>query len=341
MPFKKATVSGLKSMICLYAESGGGKTLSALLLARGLVGPTGRIGMIDTENRRGEIFADDARIGGYEVLQLGEPFSPQAYMAAIDEAEAAGVDAIVIDSISHEWEGIGGVLDMAVARANGGQPKFGDWKVPKTEHKHLIQKLMRCKAHVIVCARAQYKSRQIDAKDYAAYGITSNAKTTVLRDDYQSPIQEERFIFEMTVHLQMSNQHPGVPIITKCPDMLLGAFKPGEPITVETGRRMAKFYDEGAPVNADAQELFAEARRQAEGGTKAYADWFMSLIGTQKRELVSGGEHDSNKEYAAKITALAADDQENYAPANEDADDFPGGDSATDQPGYVPPSFDD
>lgn len=306
MPFRKATRAGTKGLICLYSESGGGKTLSALLIARGLAGPNGRIGMIDTENRRGEIYADDPRIGGYETLQLGEPFTPKAYMAAIDEAEAAQFDALVIDSVSHEWEGIGGVLDMAVARANGGQPKFGDWKVPKTEHKHFIDKLMKCSAHVICCGRAHYKSRQIEKKDYAAHNITSNANSTVLRDTYQSIIQEDRFIFEMTVHLQMQNTAPGVPIITKCPDMLLPAFPEGERISVETGARMAKWYNDGAPATPDTATLFAEARDIAARGTAAYADWFSIQPGASKRELVTSGEHDKNKATAANAGASSS-----------------------------------
>src|SRR5690606_26589380 len=99
----------------------------------------------------------------------------------------------------------------------------------------------------------------------------SRAKSVVIRDEYQSPIQEERFIFEMTVHLQMSNQHPGVPIITKCPEMLLPAFEQGQPITVETGRRMAAFYDRGAPANEAAEAVFAEGRAEAAKGMDAYS----------------------------------------------------------------------
>lgn len=315
MPFHKATTAGTKALTCIYSESGGGKTLSALLIARGLVGPSGRIAMIDTENRRGELYADDRRIGGYDVLQLGEPFSPAHYIEAIEEAEAAGYDAIVVDSISHEWEGIGGVCDMAAQLAEkrfnrnsynqgkewDGTISFGDWKEPKTQHKHLIQKLMRCKAHVIVCARAQYKSRQIEAKDYEKFGITSRAKTTVIRDTMQSPIQEDRFIFEMTVHLQMSNEHPGVPIITKCPDMLLAAFKPGEQISVATGERMASFYNNGAPTSDRALQITQAARDAAAKGTEAYRNFFSGIAPADRLELSNTGEHERLKLEAQKV----------------------------------------
>lgn len=343
MEIRKATTAGTKALTCLYAESGGGKTYSALLLARGLVGPEGRLCMIDTENRRGELYADDPSIGGYDVLQLGEPFSPKRYMEAITQAEQAGYDAIVIDSISHEWEGIGGVLDMAGEIAErrfnakdwnkgkdwDGVISFGDWKDPKIEHKHLIQKMMRSPAHIVVCARAQYKSRQVEQKDYAKHGINSKAKTTVIRDEYQSPIQEERFIFEMTVHLQMSNEHPGVPIITKCPTMLLSAFPDGQQISVETGRRMAAFYDAGAPSTPQASAIAEDAQEAAERGMTAYQNFFEGLSPSDKRDLVNSGQHDKLKETANEADRKAAS-----------TPDFPGDKGELPPSPHVPPNFD-
>ncbi len=102
--FRPATRSEAKPLIGLYSESGAGKTYSALLLARGYVGPEGRIGMIETESGRGEAYADPTEypeIGGYDVLSLRDDFSPQAYGKAITAAEQAGLGALIIDSASH------------------------------------------------------------------------------------------------------------------------------------------------------------------------------------------------------------------------------------------------
>src|ERR1700744_3843489 len=115
MDFRPARRTNAKPLIGLYSESGAGKTYSALLLARGYVGPEGRIGMIETESGRGEAYADPGEypeIGGYEVLPLHGNFSPDTYGNAIDAAERAKFDALIIDSASHEWEGVGGVLSM-------------------------------------------------------------------------------------------------------------------------------------------------------------------------------------------------------------------------------------
>lgn len=341
---RKATTAGARGFICMYSESGGGKTYSALLLARGMVGPKGRIVLIDTENRRGELYADDPKIGGYDVLPLDEPFSPMAYSAAIQEAEDEGADAIIVDSGSHEWEGPGGVLDMAVARANGGQPQFGHWKEPKAAHKKMIQRMMRSSAHIIVCLRAQYKSRQIEKKDYAKYGIDPNtrANSTVIRDDFQSPIQDASFIFETTVHLYFSNKNPGVPIVTKCPEMLLDAFPEDKLISVATGARVAAFYEQGAPTNKATAELIKEARQRASQGKAEYEAWFTKTItADQRRELVNLGEHEALKvrfteteQPRGRLQDPPAEPTDDGRPDHGD-DDFPGGAD------YVPPSFGD
>lgn len=111
--FRPATRAEAKPLIGLYSESGCGKTWSALLLARGFVGPSGKIGMIETEGGRGEAYVGRAPVGDYLVRPIRENFSPIEYGKALTEAEGAGLGALIIDSASHEWESAGGVLAMA------------------------------------------------------------------------------------------------------------------------------------------------------------------------------------------------------------------------------------
>ena len=94
---RPAQRSQAKPLIGFYAESGGGKTHSALLLARGFVGPQGRICMIETEQGRGEAFVDMIP-GGYDVRPMRDNFSPKSYNEALREVEKEGFDALIIDS---------------------------------------------------------------------------------------------------------------------------------------------------------------------------------------------------------------------------------------------------
>lgn len=237
MDFKKATRQGVKPLIDLYSESGCGKTYSALLLARGIVGPSGRIAMIDTESGRGSLYAD-VLPGGYEVLELTAPFSPARYVEAIEKAEAENVDVLVIDSMSHEWEGISGVLDMAGDNEQrSGKSGLHNWKVPKLEHNKLVLKLLQTRLAIICCIRAKFKSRQ----------IKENGKTLIVKDDVPSPIQSEEFIFEATAHALILPDH--TIRLTKCSHPALRECFPQdekEPLSIKHGEAIAKWCASGS-----------------------------------------------------------------------------------------------
>lgn len=228
---KTATRQGIKPLIGLYGESGCGKTYSSLLLARGLVGPSGKIVMVDTESGRGSLYAD-VLPGGYDVLDLGEPFSPSRYQDAMHAAAKAGAAIVVLDSMSHEWEGIGGVLDMAhQIEERSGKPGLHCWKEPKLAHARMMLALLQSPLPVVCCLRAHFKSRQ---------GKDDRGKTVIIKDDHTTPIQSEAFIYEMTAHAEILQDHS--IILTKCSHPALrDCFPKTGPITIHTGEAIAKW----------------------------------------------------------------------------------------------------
>lgn len=195
----QATRESTKALIGLYARSGCGKTYSALLLMRGLVGPTGRIVVIDTENRRASLYAEDIP-GGFSVIDLDPPFTAERYWDALETAQA-NADGIVIDSFTHEWAGEGGVLDQHEAeleRMAGNDYKRREscapaaWIKCKKPHKRLIERILRLKHPLIVCMRGEDKTRF----------LKEDGKMKIVTDDFSSPIQDHRFIFEMLIHAE-------------------------------------------------------------------------------------------------------------------------------------------
>ncbi len=343
MTFKPATRSGTKAFIGLYGGSGSGKTYSALLLARGLVGPKGNVFMIDTESRRGEMYFDQIE-GGYLVKQMTEPFSSAKYGDYIMEANADAGDVetcLIIDSFSHEWEGVGGVCSAAEtisenrAKKYGkewnGAVQFGDWKTPKGDHKHMMLQMLGCKMHIICCLRAQYKSRQIEKKDYEKFGIKSNMNSTVIRDEYQSPIQDQNFIYEMTINAELRNERPGVPILTKCPEMLRHAFEQGKQISGETGKLIGEWTAGGSPQDDIMAGAIDESIGAAANGTETYKKWFTDQNTSVKTFLTQSGEHAHRKTEAeaADHAHAAPEGSQEEEPAFND-DGFPG------DPDYAP-----
>lgn len=200
LSFAPATRTAVKPLIGLFGKSGSGKTMSALLVARGLVGPSGRIGLVDTENGRGSLFADLIP-GGYNVLNLDAPFSPDRYVEAIEVAEQEA-DVLVIDSMSHEWSGEGGILDWQeeeLTRMAGEDwkkreaCKMAAWIKPKQAHKKMVMRLLRSSLPLICCLRAEEKTH-MEQKD--------GEKKKVITDDFTTPLFDSRFIFEMLVNME-------------------------------------------------------------------------------------------------------------------------------------------
>ena len=261
-----ATRVGITPWIDLYSESGCGKTMSALLLARGLAGPTGKIVLADSESKRGSLYADVIP-GGYKVINFNAPFSPATYLSVAEAIAASGAAVGIIDSMSHEWEGVGGVLDMAAeAESKSGKPGLHNWRVPKMEHAKLVNFLLRFPIPLVCCIRAKFKTRQ----------SKENGKTVIIKDDHVSPIQSEEFIFEATAHAEILPDHS--IHLSKCSHPALRECFPSVgPITIETGEAIARWCaapkgpgTNGVPINADLKkELWRKTQSIHKGDRSA------------------------------------------------------------------------
>lgn len=132
----------------LMGPTGSGKSLASLELASRVFDGSFPITLINTEEGRGLLYAD--RFPLAELIELTEDFSPEAYVEALDLAEAhTPGGTIVLDSVSHEWMGAGGVLQLA--------DRFGEWKKVRPRHNLFVQRLLRVRGHLIVTCRAKMK----------------------------------------------------------------------------------------------------------------------------------------------------------------------------------------
>jgi len=247
--FRQAKRSESKPLIGLYAESGCGKTWSALLLARGFVGPEGKIGMIETEGGRGEANVGRNPVGDYLVCPIRNDFSPQAYGEALTAAENAKLDALIVDSASHEWEGAGGVLDMAAKNIASGKKGVLVWQQPKIEHqRHFMLRLMQTPIPlVIVCMRAKYPMIERKKPD---------GKKEWVRSETLEPKQSEDILFEMFVHGWIDKAH-NLHVTKYTLPELASVIKDGEPISIDSGRRLAE-WAKGGTVAVSSQSPAAD-----------------------------------------------------------------------------------
>jgi hypothetical protein len=113
MQFEKAARKKAKLRLALTGPSGSGKTYGALQIAKGI---GGKIAVIDTEKGSASLYT---HLAEFDVLELAPPFTPERFIEAVKAAEAGGYSTLIIDSITHEWSGSGGCLELVdqVARA--------------------------------------------------------------------------------------------------------------------------------------------------------------------------------------------------------------------------------
>lgn len=288
MKFQKAVRKASPMLLSLSGVSGSGKTYSSLKLAAGLAGPNGRVGFIDTENGRGSMYADSPGIladlpTGYAIGQLDPPYSPDRYIDCITTAEKDGISVLIIDSATHEWEGIGGCCEIAETNKLRGMP---NWAKAKMLHKRFVNHCLSSNMHIVFCLRAREKVK-----------IAKNAdgREEVLPIGIQ-PIAEKNFVFEMTLSLQIDEHtHFASPI--KVPEPLAHLFPGSKLLTREDGERIRCWNETGSALNPN-EQLAKRSRVAAEQGMQVYKSFWSSLTPAQRKALAA--EHEENKQTAEK-----------------------------------------
>ena len=248
---REAKREGARLVIGIAGVSGSGKTYTALQLAYGLANMNaGKVGFLDTENKRGSLYADSLP-SPFLIGDLYAPFSPRRYAEAIKEFQAAGVEVLVIDSVTHEWEGSGGCEEIA----SNTNSRMADWKKAKAEHKVFMNVLLQSDMHIIACIRAREKVDFTDPRNPRPLGI--------------QPIQEKNFMFEMTASLLMQDAGKSQCVL-KCPDELSAILGRGQGyLTSEDGIALRKWVDGGAQLDPEIERHKNALQTVTESGLEA------------------------------------------------------------------------
>lgn len=252
----------LPLFIGLVGPSSSGKTRSAFELAAGIqlvVG--GDIVFINTEGRRGLLDIDLFQ-GKIKHMPFQAPYASLDYLAAIETAKQSGAKTIIIDSLSHEHEAEGGMLDsqdQELRRLAGDD--YGTWKAerfnmlawqkPKADRrKLLVRGIMQSEVNLIACFRAKHTSKPVKV----------DGKTKVVDMGFM-PIAGEEFVFEMSLCAFLPPNSKGVP------DWSPEA--PGERMAVKRNDQLAEIVPDGAQLS---QEIGKRLAVWAQGTVRAPTD---------------------------------------------------------------------
>ena len=177
---------------------------------------------------------------------------------------------MVIDSVSHEWEGEGGCDDIANAPILAGK-KMADWKKAKSEHKKFMNALLQSNMHIIACIRAREKTSFVNPKQPVSLGL--------------QPVCEKNFIFEMTTSFMVENSG-ATQVFTKIPAGLVGAFGDGNSYLNEScGKRIIDWVNSGEKVDEELELWKSKIQMSTESGVESMKKEWSSMPDNVKQKM--------------------------------------------------------
>jgi AAA domain len=221
MKIRKAERKQARIKLGLQGPSGSGKTYSALLIAYGLCANWNKVAVIDTENNSADLYE---HLGDYNVLPIRNQFSPEDYIQAIETCETEGMEVIIVDSCSHEWESTGGILDIHSQMMGN---SFANWNKLTPRHNAFVQKMLQSPAHIIATIRTK--------QDYV---LTDKGGKVVPEKVGLKGITRDGLDYEMTLVLDLNLKHHAVASKDRT-GLFMG--KPHFHVTTQTGIKIKQW----------------------------------------------------------------------------------------------------
>lgn len=219
MLFEKAIKQEAKLRLAIAGPAGSGKTYTGLVIAQGLANG-GKIAVVDTEHGSASKYAD---LFEFDVMEMFPPFHPDRFVEAIHEAQEAGYSVILLDSLTHAWNGTGGLLEIVdkFAAQSNSKNTFAAWKQGTPIYNKLVDRMIQSDIHVIATMRQKM--------DYVLESDERGKQKPVKVG--LAAVQREGFEYEFDVVMNMDTDNQGVIVKTRCPALAGGVFKkPGKEV---------------------------------------------------------------------------------------------------------------
>lgn len=220
--FKKAERKSVYLKMAMQGATGSGKSFSALRFAKGF---GGKVAVLDTENGSASLYSDKFE---FDVLEMNPPFMTEKYITGIKEAEKAGYDVLIIDSLSHAWASEGGILDQKNAKDLKGGNSYTNWQEFTKKHELMKQAILQSKMHIICTMRS--KMEYVLEQD-------SNGKQRPKRVG-MAAVQRDDMPYEFTIVFDIAHNQSFEAIKDRT-SMFTGYI--GPKITEEEGRKVKEW----------------------------------------------------------------------------------------------------
>lgn len=194
--FQKAERSQVKLKIGIQGPSGSGKTLGALSIAT-QIAPNGKIALADTENGSASLYSDRFN---FDTISITPPYVTTKYLDVMRAAAEAGYDVLILDSLSHQWAGEGGILARKEQTDARGGNSFTNWAKFTPEHESFKAAILNSPIHIIGTLRAKQE-----------YVVEENGKGKAAPKKMgMAAIQREGMEYELDINFEVQMDHKAI-----------------------------------------------------------------------------------------------------------------------------------
>jgi len=321
MSFKKATRTSFKVVGGLLGISGAGKTLSALLIARGLVGPEGKIAVVSAgEHKAPAAYANDV---DFDMMELSPPYDLKALVTSARQAKDLGYDILIVDSLSAFWDGTGGLVDLAEeTKIREGKNDWNVWACISPKINKMWEVLRGIGIHIILTVRE--KTVYVQEKNDKGRLQPKKAGTSPIWKPDPGIEYELDFVLKInSLHRAMFSskrlkdlndriiEKPGVEF-----GKLIKDYLDGTPLTDAPGALVPKVPPPPPELPDDPEEvatetdartkLMGEIEDLAEATGRSMADWLPKIATKYGKESIDKVPQTKLKEFIKEVKAKLA-----------------------------------
>jgi len=303
MILQKATRKRVKIKAGIQGPAGAGKTLGALMIAYGICKDWNKIAFIDTENGSSTLYVNrefselKITVGEFQTIDLKPPYSPERCSEAIAACvKADDVEVIIFDSISHEWNGRGGVLD--IHEQMGKMNDMQKWGKLTPRHNRFIDDILQCPKHMVLCMRSK--------QDYVMKEGTNSAGRNIVIPEKVGlkAVTKDGVDYEFTLNFDVDINNFATAVKDRT---ALFKGKPEFKITAETGASIKAWCELGIEPVPEVSPL-----------SKAIADTYLCATSADlQAHWAANKQYQANEEFKAAKDARKAELQKPLEPIEE------------------------
>ena len=256
MQLRKSSKKQAKIKLAIQGCSGSGKTFSSLQLAYGLCGNWSKIAVIDSENNSADLYA---YLGDYNVLPLDGIYTPETYIEAIRICEQAGMEVIIIDSMSLCWDYL---LEFHSSLPGN---SFTNWQKVTPRMNSLMQVILQSNCHIISTMRC--KQDYVLSEKNGKMVPEKVGLKAVMRDgiDYEYTI-----VFDVNMKHQATTSKDRTNLFVNKPEFI---------ITPDTGKAILDWCNDGITIEMVIERIqSAQTVKELGDIYGSYPEWRDQLL---------------------------------------------------------------